>query len=161
MDTKFIQAFNLFKNDIYRLAYSYTKNKYDADDVSQNVFIKLYNHNEILNNDNLKIKKWLIKVTINECKTLFTSAWKNKITIFKDNEEENIIAKINNSNDILSSIMNLKKKYRIVVYLYYYEGYKINDIAEFLNVSETNVQTRLYRAREQLKISLKEEWYCE
>ena len=41
MDDKFIRIFNLYKNDIYRLAYSYTKNVFDSNDITQNVFIKL------------------------------------------------------------------------------------------------------------------------
>ena len=78
MDNQFLRIFNLYKNDIYRLAYSITKNTYDTDDIVQTVFIKLYN-NKIINKDDKEIKRWLIKVTINECKTIFLSSWKRRI----------------------------------------------------------------------------------
>ena len=57
LDNQFIRIFNLCKNDIYRLAYSYTKNISDSDDITQNTFIKLYNHLDILNNNDQDIKK--------------------------------------------------------------------------------------------------------
>ena len=57
MDKQFIRVFDLYKNDIYRLVYSYTKNKSDSDDITQNTFIKLYNHNEILRRQDEDIKK--------------------------------------------------------------------------------------------------------
>ena len=64
LDNQFIRVFDLYKNDIYRLVYSYTKNKSDSDDITQNIFIKLYNHNEILRRQDEDIKKWLIKVRL-------------------------------------------------------------------------------------------------
>ena len=68
MEERFLELFNLYKNDIYRFIYSYTKNLYDADDILQSVFIKLYKHQNLFNKSNDEIKKWLIKVSINECK---------------------------------------------------------------------------------------------
>lgn len=155
MDKKFIRIFNLYKNDIYRLAYSYTKNISDSDDITQNTFIKLYNHNSILNNSDQDIKKWLVKVTINECKTLLLSVWKKKIISFTE-KEENVLSEEIPNNDVLEAILQLPKKYRIIVFLYYYENYKIKEISEILNISITNIQTILSRARSKLKEILKE-----
>lgn len=92
-DNEFKRIYNLFKNDIYYLAYSYTKKFDDTDDILQNVFVKLYKNNKIIQQDDNNIKKWLVKVTINECKSLFLSNWKKKIRHFKDYEEENILDK--------------------------------------------------------------------
>lgn len=154
MDKEFIYIFNLFKNDIYRLAYSYMGNYSDADDVTQSVFIKLYKKMNTLDSTE-SIKKWLIKVTINECKTLFVSSWYKKIVPLSSKEEN--ISKIENSNNILDSIMELPKKYRIVIYLYYYENYKIKEIASMLRMNENTVKTQLKRAKDMLKDILKEE----
>lgn len=155
MDQRFIEIFHSFKNDIYRLAYSYTKNTSDADDVIQNVFIKLYEHPEILEQDNSNIKKWCIKVTINECKSLLISSWRKKIIPISDQEFHELTEQPV-QNEMLTAIFNLPKKYRIVVFLYYYEEYKVKEIAKILNISETNVQTRLARSREKIKQMLME-----
>lgn len=154
MDEDFIYLFNLFKNDIYRLAYSYTGNISDADDVTQSVFIKLYKRMNKFDSD-ISVKKWLIKVTINECKTLFLSSWYKRIVPISDREEN--IGVVSKDNDILSSIMELPKNYKLVIYLYYYENYKIKDIAEILKMNENTVKTNLSRARDMLKDILKEE----
>lgn len=154
MDEDFIYLFNLFKNDIYRLAYSYTGNVSDADDVTQSVFIKLYKRMNKFDSD-ISVKKWLIKVTINECKTLFLSSWYKRIVPISDREEN--ISVVSKDNDILSSIMELPKKYKLVIYLYYYENYKIKEIADILKMNENTVKTNLSRARDMLKDILKEE----
>jgi len=154
MDNQFLRIFNLYKNDIYRLAYSITKNTYDTDDIVQTVFIKLYN-NKIINKDDKEIKRWLIKVTINECKTIFLSSWKRRIVSLTE-KHENIKYEKDNDN-LLNEIKKLSKKERIVIFLYYYEGYKVKEIANLLGKSETNIQTILYRARKSLKDILEED----
>jgi RNA polymerase sigma-70 factor (ECF subfamily) len=156
LEKQFIRIFNLFKNDVYRLAYSYTKNISDSDDITQNVFVKLYKHNEVLEVDDLSIKKWLFKVTINECKSLLLSSWKKKIIPFTEKEENTLYAKINDNN-ILDQVMQLPKKYRLVIFLYYYENYSTKEISEVLNITITNVQTMLSRAREKLKKIIRED----
>ena len=147
MNDEFIKIFNLYKNDIYRLAYSYTKNSNDTDDITQNVFIKLYKHKEILKLDEESIKKWLFKVTINECKSLFSSHWRIKVALFDDKD----ITTTDTNNDLLEIIANLNKKERIIVFLHYYEGYKIKEIAEMMKLSEANVKVLLSRTRGKLK----------
>ena len=155
MDDKFIRIYNLYKNDVYRLVYSYTKNVFDSNDITQNVFIKLYKHSEIFEENVLIIKKWLIKVTSNESKSLLLSSWKRKIFSFTE-KEENILSEDFSNDDILEAIFQLPKKYRIIIFLYYYENYKIKEISEILNISITNIQTILSRARKELKEILKE-----
>ena len=155
LDKQFIRVFDLYKNDIYRLVYSYTKNKSDSDDITQNTFIKLYNHNEILRRQDEDIKKWLIKVAINECKTFLLSSWKKKIIAFVEKQENTLSITLPN-NDLLEAILQLPKRYRIIIFLYYYEDYKIKEISEMLNLSITNIQTILSRARKKLKEILKE-----
>ena len=153
MDEEYTRIFNLFKNDVYRLAFSYTKNYLESDDIVQSVFIKLYKNFDKFEDD-ICIKKWLIKVTINECKTLFLSAWKRKIFSITDKEENVAIDKQKDSN-LIDSLFQLPKKYRIVLFLFYYEDYKIKEIAEILNIKESTIKTRLSRGRTLLKDVLK------
>lgn len=157
LDNCFMQIFNKYKNDVFRLAYSYTKSISDAEDITQNVFIKLYKHQDILSNLDQDIKRWLVTVTINECKTYLLSAWKKKIFSLTEKEENMLSDKTYNKDNLLDVILQLPKKYRTVIFLYYYEDYKIKEISQILNMSVTNIQTILSRARKKLKEIIKEE----
>ncbi len=157
MDTQFIEIYNLLKNDILRLAFSFTRNLSDAEDVTQEVFIKLYDNFSKFN-DIEHIKKWCIKVTINKCKNLFLSAWKKKISFLTAKEENQVYQNpIEDSNNILDALLRLPKKYRILIVLYYYEGFKVKEISTILNTNESTIRTRLQRAKNQLKNILNEE----
>ena len=102
------------------------------------------------------LKNWLIVVTINECKSNLISSWKRKVRRFIDNEEDKIPAK-NRDDELLNSIFLLPKKDRLIVHLYYYENYKVKEIANLLRIKETTVKQRLARSREKLKDILGEE----
>ena len=136
MNTEFIRTYNNLKNDIYRLALSYTKNRSDAEDITQEVFIKVYKNYSFFK-DEEHLKKWCIKVTINKCKNLFFSSWKKKISYITSKEENNCYSSDNTSLDnLLEAIFKLRKKYRLVIFLYYYQGFKIKEIANILHIRE-------------------------
>ena len=153
MDKEFVKYYNLYKDDILRLALSYTKRINDAEDIMQNVFVKLYKNMDNINED--KVKKWCVKVTVNECRDFFKSFWIKNIFI-KDEILSNMCSdeKVVNLKD---ELFNLPTKYRIVIYLFYYEGYKINEIADILNVNSSTIQSRLTRGKQKLKEFLREE----
>lgn len=156
MNEKFIELYDEYKNDIYRLAISYTKNIHDSEDVVQNVFIKFYkNINKV---EKECIKRWLIKVTINECKNLLLSSWKKRILPFTE-KEENIVIENTYDDSLLTEIFKLPKKNRIIIHLYYYENYDVKEIAKLLKMTESNVKVNLYRSRKLLKNILLEEDY--
>ncbi len=152
---EFNDIYEKYKNDIYHLALSYTNNFADAEDVVINTFMKLYrNLNKIYDEEHLK--KWLIKVAINECKTLFLSSWKRKVSFFKNNEEVNLRDSYK-ENTLLEDIAKLQKIDRIIIHLFYYENYKVEEIAAILKRSPSSIKTRLHRARISLKEIIKEE----
>ena len=151
MTDKLLEVYNKYKNDIYRLAISYTKNIKDSEDIMQNVFFKYYRKMSKI--EDLLIKRWLIKVTINECKTSLMSPWKNKIQTL----EENIGDKDNIDISFIEAFSKLSKKDSLIIHLYYYEGYKIAEISKLIKMSESNIKVRLYRSRQILKDFLKEE----
>lgn len=145
----FDEIYNTFNNDIYRLAYSYTQNKYDSEDITQKVFIKyLKNINKVSINKE-EIKKWLITVTINECKDLFRTSWRKKVTI---NEELLKNEKNNKTYNIEELLEKLPQKYKIIFHLYYYYGYSTKEIAIMTNTKEETIRKRLSRGREKLKL---------
>lgn len=153
MDKEFIKYYNLYKDDILRLALSYTKRINDAEDIMQNVFVKLYkNMNNI---EEEKVKKWCIKVTINECKDFFKSFWIKNIFV-----KDEILSNMCKDEEIVNlkdELFNMPTKYRVVIYLYYYEGYKVNEIADILKENISTIQTRLTRGRKKLKEFITEE----
>lgn len=148
---KFLDLYNLYSNDVLRLAFSFTKNICEAEDISQLVFIKLFKE---LKKDNNKEygKKWLLKVTANECKNNFKIAWKRKIVLQDEFNHNDITLNETLKNDKLSNtLLKLSSKYRNVIYLYYYEGYKIDEISEILNLKQSNIKSLLSRGRKKLK----------
>lgn len=139
---------------IYRVAYSWTKNSHDANDVTQEVLMQLYRTPQKFESD-AHLKNWLIRVTINQCKMLFRSPWKKVEDIGEyaetlGFEEESYL-------DLFQAVMKLDKKYRVPVLLFYYEGYSTAEIASLLNIPDKTVSTRLFRAKAKLKEYLKEE----
>ena len=78
MDNLFSEIYNKYKNDVYRLIYSYMLNKEDSNDILQKVFTKLYIHINKFYSSDENVKKWLFKVASNECKNYFKSFWISK-----------------------------------------------------------------------------------
>ena len=150
-----MELFHLYKDDVYRLAVSYTHSVHDAEDVCQTVFLKLMEQSGITPG---KEKAWLMQVTANQCRSLLRSVWRKR-TEPLDEEAEEILSEQPVLQGIWESIRKLKPKYRIVVYMFYYEGYTVKEIADILHISGTAVTTRLSRARQVLEAELREEVY--
>ena len=150
----------VYRAMVYRLAYGCTGSGFDADDISQEAFLRLYKYKKPFNGSEHK-KAFLIRVTINLCKDLQKSAWIKRRTELDENMQYG--GGYNEAENVLREyILQLKPKYRAVVYLFYYEGYSVAETAKILKISETAVTTRLSRARNQLKAQLinnKEEIY--
>lgn len=161
MDRKdYITAVEQYANDVYRIAYSYCKRSFDAQDITQNVFLKLFQSNTEFQ-DQEHIRKWLIRVAVNESKNLCTSFWKKRIVPLEESDGDEACEysfPYQESSDLYDAVMLLPYKYRIVIHLYYYEDYSIQEIAGILNRKETTIQTQLMRARKKLKTMLKENW---
>ena len=151
---EYIRIAEKYTDIVYRAALSYCKNKSDAEDAVQNTFIKLL-RTDIKFSDEEHIRKWLIRVTVNECKNVWKSFWHRNIISFDELEKEPEYTEPD-KNEIFSEIMKLSKKYSIVIHLYYYEGYSVKEIAQILRISESNVQIRLMRARNKLKELIEE-----
>ena len=141
---------------VYRATLSYCKNRNDAEDVVQNTFIKLLKTDTEFKDDE-HIRKWLIHVAMNECKNIWKSFWHRNITSFDELDTEPEYME-ENERELFEEVMKLPNKYSIVLHLYYYEGYNVKEIAQTLEISESNVQTRLMRARNKLKERLQEAW---
>ena len=151
---EFVTFAGKYMDTIYRVAYSWTKNSDDANDVTQDVLIQLYKTARKFESDS-HLKNWLIRVTVNQCKMLFRSPWSKMEDI---GEYANTLGFEEESHlDLFRAVMNLDKKYRVPILLFYYEGYSTAEIASILGIPEKTVSTRLFRAKARLKDYLKEE----
>ncbi len=140
---------------IWRIAVQNMKNREDAEDVVQDVFLRLLKYNGAFSTHE-HLKAWLIRVTVNRCRDIWKSAWFQRRTSLEDIYG---MAFTDSNNELLSELNKLPKKYRTVLYLHYYEGYKSVEIAEMLGGNKNTVNTQLKRARAKLKEYLVEEEY--
>ncbi len=152
--SEYIRIAEQYTDIVYRAAISYCKNKNDAEDAVQNTFVKLLKTDTEFNDDE-HIRKWLIRVAVNECKNMWKSFWRRNVTSFEELEKEPEYIE-SDKTELFSEVMKLPQKYRVVLHLYYYEGYCVKEIAQLVGISESNVQTRLMRARNKLKLQLEE-----
>lgn len=154
LNEEFITFAEKYMDTIYRTAYSWTKNSDDANDVTQDVLIQLYKTTKEFESDS-HMKNWLMKVTVNRCKMIFRSPWSKMEDI--ENYGETLGFEDESYMDLFLAVMNLDKKYRVPLMLFYYEGYSTSEIASLLDIPEKTVSTRLFRAKGKLRDYLKEE----
>lgn len=136
---------------IFRVAFHALGNRADAEDVSQTVLLKLYQSDKSFAGED-HAKHWLIRVTVNECRKLLRTPWRKRILPLEDYDGPSPVPE--DHSDVLAAVMALEPKYRLCVYLYYYEDWSVREVARALDAKESTVQTRLARAREQLKQTL-------
>ncbi|MCH5212442.1 MAG: RNA polymerase sigma factor [Oscillospiraceae bacterium] len=137
---------------VYRLALARAKSPAHAEDVTQDVFLKLLEHRQKFESEE-HLKAWLLRVTINCTKDLFKSPWFRNT----DQLDENTPASVPDDNGLYASLMKLPQKYRTVIHLHYYEGYSIEEIASIIKVRVGTVKSQLSRGRVLLRNILDEE----
>mgnify|MGYP004547113273 FL=1 len=143
-----------YMDTVYRVAYGWLKSPDDANDVTQDVLLELYKTDKAFESD-AHIKNWLLRVTINRCKMFFRSPWRRAENI--DDYAETLAFEQKNDKGLFKAVMELDKKYRVPLLLFYYEGYSTAEVASILGIPEKTVSTRLFRARAKLKTILEEE----
>ena len=137
---------------VYRLALLRCGSRADAEDVFQEVFLRLVRRPPEFESEE-HVKAWLIRVTINCSHKLTNSAW------FRKTEPADELfgcaeSGAEGSPELIEAVLALPEKYRTVVHLFYYEGYSGAEIARLLGISESAVRTRMQRAREKLRATL-------
>ncbi len=148
------KAVTLYMSSIYKVALNACRNTADAEDIVQTTYEKLWKCNKTFT-DFEHMKKWLIRVSINECNSLFRTPWMKKRAA--ESELEKLSFSTPEKSDLYYALDNLTQKEREILHLYYYEDYKVSEIADIMHMSESAIQTRLYRARMKLKTELEKE----
>lgn len=148
----FNYIYRTYSSSILKISYTYLKSSTLAEDILQEVLLKMMKKNiKFSNKDNEKY--WIMKVTANLCKDTLKSAWFRKNTELTDN----LSYLPKEQEEVLTEVLKLPEKYRIVIHLYYYEDYSIKEISKILNKKQSTIGTWLARGKFQLKNYLKEE----
>ncbi len=150
--TQYCEHVDMYKSQLYVVAYSILKNDADTEDAVCNAILKGYEHLEELKNPN-KFKAWMITITKNEALQLI----RKRLTLPGDEKVEEMLEPVHDTyNELWDIVQNLKEEYRLVIVLFYYNHLSMKEIAEVLNISLGTVKSRLNRGREFLKIALRE-----
>lgn len=155
------KALEEFGGMIYRLARSLSKNdEMEAQEVFQDVFERFLKYGTKKEYDSIEhAKNWFVRVTIN-CHNALTERNQKRRKIEHDEQIIDIHAieeKPRNYESLTEAVNELKEKYRIVIHLMYYEGYKISEIAQLLEENENTIKTRLARAKKMLQKKLEDD----
>lgn len=147
--------------ELKRIAYLYVKDYSLAEDIIQEVFISCYHHLNTFRQES-SYKTWLIRITVNKSKDMLRK-WsfrnlipKNDIepTMFEINTPETNTVNVAEKKELIRNVMKLPIKLREVIILFYYKELSVQEMSEVLQLSESTIKTRLFRARGKLKLSL-------
>lgn len=142
-----------YMDTVYRVALGYLRSPDAADDITQEVFLRLLRSDTPFESDE-HIRNWLIRVTINECKRDLSSRWRKVEPL--DAYADKLTFSSEENSEIFQTVMRLPRKYRMVIHLHYYEGYSTAEIAQILKLKQSTVCTQLERGRKRLKDMLLE-----
>lgn len=148
------EAVKRYADMVYRIALLNVNNHFDAEDVFQEVFLKLFRHKDSIQSEE-HLKAWLLRVTVNQCRTLAASAWKRHQLFLDMSGFQRETGGEQECARVYDLVKSLPEKYRQVVHLYYYEELSVKEIAGILNKKEATVKTRLARARKLMEQKLK------
>ncbi len=137
---------------VWRLALARTASVPDAEDVFQDVFLQYFRHEDKFHTDEHR-KAWLLRCTINRCKTLMASPWRRR-TVPLDTAAE--VGVEDDYREVYNAVLSLPEKYRAVIHLHYFEGLSVAEIAATLQSTEGTVKSQLSRGRALLRDLLKE-----
>lgn len=158
-DNTALYAFRKYGDTVMRCAYACTGSYYEAEDITQEIFLSMHAEQPIFSDDE-HMKAWLIRVTVNKCKNLKKSfRFSRTLPIDEKIEQELTCQFTGEENELREMLFRLPERYSTVMYLYYYEGYNIREIASMMGKNENTVSSLLQRGRKKLKIELEKEGY--
>lgn len=150
------EAFRKYGDRVFAAAFQICRKCEDADDAVQDTFLK-YHAMQLEYSSEEHLKAWLLRTAINRCKDLLKSFWRVHTTPWEEYMDELEFAQPSDRG-LFEAVMKLPRKYRIVIHLFYYEEYSIDEISGILRVSSGTVKSQLSRGRSLLKKQLMEEW---
>jgi len=152
--------FQKYYTACYRAAFTLVKNHADAEDVAQETLLRLLVYQPNFKGEQHE-KALMIRTAMNLAKDLLKSKWKKStvhMEVVPETERTYFQIPSIESDETLFTVLELPKRYRSCLYLFYYEDYSVREIADILKLGESNVKIRLSRGRALLRETLKEEW---
>ena len=140
-DETFERVARTYGDMLYRVAYHALKNRADAEDVAQTVLLKLYQQGDRFESEEHR-KHWLLRVSVNESRKLLRSFWR-RVSVPLDDWRELEAPEHGERAELLEAVMALDPKYRLAIYLYYYEGLTVAETAAAMRANPSTVQTWL------------------
>ena len=137
---------------IYRVCYAFMKNAQDAEDCTEDTFVKAMTSDVSFENERHE-RSWLTTTAMNICKDKLKHWWRQKVSPI-DEEAEQADAEPDEKREVANAVMALPVKYKEVVWLHYYEGYQTDEIALMLGRPPSTVRNQLRDARAKLKLTL-------
>ena len=137
---------------VYRLALARTASVPDAEDVFQEVFLRYFRHEDQFRTDEHR-KAWLLRCTVNRCKSVLASPWRKRTVPLETAEEVGVE---DDYREVYSAVLSLPGKYRTAIHLHYFEGLSVSEIAQMLQAAEGTVKSQLSRGRALLRELLEE-----
>lgn len=150
------EAFRKYGDRVFAAAFHICRSREDADDVVQDTFLK-YHAMQMEYDGEAHLKAWLLRTAINRSKDLLKSFWRVHTTPWEEYMDELEFVEPSDKG-LFEAVMKLPRKYRIVIHLYYYEEYSIEEISGILREAAGTVKSQLSRGRSLLKNQLMEEW---
>ena len=150
-DEEIIEIYNRHVDTVYRVCFSFMKNRPEAEDMVQETFLRLITSGSSFENERHE-KAWMIVTASNLCRDALKKWWRRNENI--EDYSSSLIEMTHADNEVLDAILTLPNDYKCVVYMYYYEGYTTPEIADFLHCPQATVRSRLSRARKQLSFML-------
>ena len=153
LSTYYGELYELYATDVLRMCYFYLADRQKAEDVVQDVFVRLMTTNPQLQPG--KEKAWLLKVAMNRCRDLWRGAWLKRVVLggptFELIPAPDEFQQIGERQEMMTAINRLPAMFKEVILLYYYQGFGISDIADMMNLPEGTISSRLSRARKKLE----------
>ena len=160
MNARFDELYAQYADDVLRVAYFYLADRHKAEDVCQDVFVKLYTHGHTIAPG--REKAWLLRVTVNCCRDLWRSAWLKRVVLGAPTldvipAQDETVEQREEKAELMRAVSKLPAAFKETVLLHYYQGLGISEIAQMLDLPEGTISSRLSRARKKLEVLLKEE----
>lgn len=153
-------AIKLFGGTVYGIALTHTASKTDADDVFQETFLAFHCSRRVFA-DSEHEKAWLIRTAINMSRRVAHSKWRKALPPDENAAAERFEFASDVQNDIADAVRRLPEKYRVPIWLHYFDGMQVKQIAAALDRREPTVRSQLMRGRALLKDYLGKDWFID
>lgn len=149
----FARLYDQYATDVLRVCYFYLSDREKAEDVCQDVFVRLMTTHPLLQPG--REKSWLLKVALNRCRDLWRGAWLKRVILggptFELIPAPDEFSRRDNQQAMMAAINQLPATFKEVILLHYYQGMNIAEIAQMLELPEGTISSRLSRGRKKLE----------